>query len=210
MIKEELTMAKRRTVRKAQQQKAVEGLLFKGVEPALIDGRRVDPILWRDFQGRKSDFNPNGKRTFSIRIDNMEEAERLRDIGWNVRPRFAYDDDSVINYYTLKVTVNFDSPVSTPVINLVSDRSATRITAENASELDNPSLHFKWVDARVNPYFWEMNGRSGITAYLDKMNIFVETDLLDERLRQYEEEHFNTGETTDPDLEELANEDVPF
>ena len=42
-------------------------------------------IFWLNLRGAGSDYNAEGHRTFTVSIDNPEQAKYLHDIGWGVR-----------------------------------------------------------------------------------------------------------------------------
>ena len=49
-------------------------------------------IIWTNFEGRATKFNPNGgKRTFAL-VLTEEVAEMLREEGWNVKTREGRDE----------------------------------------------------------------------------------------------------------------------
>ena len=116
-------------------------------------------LLFRNFSGREEKYNRAGQRNFCVIIDNQKEAQKLIDDGWNVRllaPREEGDDPR----YYIQVAVRFDN--YPPKVIMMTQRNR-RGTARN-------------VDVIINPSFWEVNGKSGIKAYLKTMYVTIEED----------------------------------
>lgn len=129
-------------------------------------------IIFRNFSGKTSQFNPAGKRSFAL-ILTQEEADRFSKEGWNVKylkPREPGDDPTP--YINVNVKFSKDYPSRDPKIYTISGRKRTSITEETVGTLDYAEI--ETVDLVVSPYRWTMNGKEGITAYLKEMYITVE------------------------------------
>lgn len=132
-------------------------------------------IIWPNFTGKEGTYNAAGDRNFTLAL-NPQDAQQMADHGWNVKFREPRDEgDEALA--TLAVTVKFGG--RPPVIYMITERGRTLISEDMASLLD--SVEIKTADVMVNPYEWNINGKSGITAYLDKAFITIREDALDRK-----------------------------
>lgn len=135
-------------------------------------------IIFRNFSGREERgpqgqiFNEEGKRNFTLIIEDMDFARTLANDGWNIKfkePREEGDEP----YATLKVNVSYK--VKAPNIQVVS-KKRTRLTEENVDLVDG--LDIANVDLVINPSYYDIAGRSGISAYLSSMYIVPMEDAF--------------------------------
>lgn len=138
-------------------------------------------IIFRNFSGAEKDFNPAGRRNFSVVIDE-ELANVLRDDGWNVRPlrKRNPDDPTEPNSYHLPVAVTFGK--WPPKVYSILGKRMVQLDESNVGELDYADLEN--VDLIIRPRPWEgRNGEHAIKAYL-KVGYF--TLVADELSGKYE------------------------
>lgn len=133
-------------------------------------------IIYRNFSGEGSKFNREGDRNFSVIIDDPAIADELVAQGWNVKirePREEGDDP----FIHLPVKVKFND--RGPNVYLQSGGRRVRLDEESISCLDNVDIIS--VDLDIRPYDWEVNGKTGRTAYLHSMCVTQEVDRFADR-----------------------------
>lgn len=128
-------------------------------------------IIYRNFSGEGSKFNREGDRNFSVIIDDPAIADELISQGWNVKikePREEGEDP----FITLPVKVKFNE--RGPRVYLITGNKRNELDEESISILDNVDIVS--IDMDIRPYDWEVNGKSGRTAYLHSMRVVQEVD----------------------------------
>lgn len=128
-------------------------------------------IIFKNFSGVEKQCNRAGNRNFCLIIDDESYAKRLLEDGWNVKVLAPRDEDEPPRYY-IPVTVSFS--VIPPRVFLVTRKKKTQLDEDSIGSLDYAEI--KNVDLTVRPYNWELNGRSGIKAYLKNMYATIEED----------------------------------
>ena len=145
-------------------------------------------IINRNFRGEERRHNgkvvnPAGARNFGVVIDDPEMAERLADEGWNVKIRPPKDNDEgskPLHYIQVKIGFKGYKP---PKIVMITRRGKqTMLDEETIDVLDSADIVS--VDLTINPSAWEVDGKSGIKAYLDVMYVTVEEDHWAEKYAQ--------------------------
>jgi len=137
-------------------------------------------IIFRNFSGKEGQYNREGDRNFGV-ILPPDTAEVMAADGWNVKwlkPREDAEDDEATETPWLGVTVNFEKG-KPPKIMLVTDRGRTALNEAMVDTLDWADITN--VDLIVRPYSWDVNGRSGIKAYLQSMYVTIEEDELERK-----------------------------
>lgn len=136
-------------------------------------------LFFRNFEGRKSMYNNEGDRNFHIRIDDPDQAEMLKEHGWNVAIK-EYDDGYRMS---LKVKLAFkereDGRVTGPNAYLWSGNNRTTLDKDSISCLDH--IEIEAADLDIRPYDWERNGRSGRTAWLNAIEVIQKVDRFQAR-----------------------------
>lgn len=138
-------------------------------------------IIFRNFAGLGSKFNREGDRNFAVIIPNEEDANDLIDAGWNVKikpPRDA--DDTPFMYLPVKVKFNNRGPAAY----VSSGDSFTKLNEDTIGMLDE--IDIASVEMDLRPYDWEVNGKTGRTAYLQAINVIQNIDRFGARYAEEE------------------------
>lgn len=134
-------------------------------------------IIYRNFSGVGSKFNREGDRNFAIYIGDEDIANELRDRGWNVKikpPREDGDDP----FMFLPVKIKFND--RGPSVYLVTGNKKTPLNENTVSCLDD--IDILSVDLDIRPYDWDVNGKTGRTAYLQSIWVTQEVDRFASRM----------------------------
>lgn len=133
-------------------------------------------IIFRNFSGRGDKFNREGDRNFALIIDTQEQADALIERGWNVKIKPPREEgDMPFMYLPVKVKFNDRGPS----IFLRSGASGMRLEEGDVYMLDN--IDISNVDMDIRPYDWEVQGKTGRTAYLQAMEVTQRVDRFAER-----------------------------
>lgn len=129
-------------------------------------------LIFKNFEGRGDKFNREGDRNFSIRIDDPNTADALLREGWNVKIKPPRDEDEG-PFMRLPVKVKFTD--YGPRVYLKSGKpEPIELDEESIGILDN--IEIDSVDLDIRPFDWEVNGRTGRTAYLQSMHVTQRVD----------------------------------
>jgi hypothetical protein len=132
-----------------------------------------------NFSGAEKQFNKEGDRNFALLLNEQQAAAMKRD-GYNVKYLTAREEDEADQAY-VRVKVSYKSPPGPKVV---------QITSKGRAELDESLVgmldyvQFDTVDIIITPYVYNVNGNTGITAYLKTAYITIVEDILD---RKYED-----------------------
>lgn len=151
-----------------------------------IDGAR---IIFRNFSGRGTQYNREGDRNFCVVIDDEDIANRLIEEGFNVKIRQPREEGEEPFMY-MKVNVKYHPKGSeyerlNPVACLITGRNRNMLDEESICCLD--SIDIENVDLDLSGSNWNVQGRSGKSAYLSKIYV---TQELDRFATRYAEEEF--------------------
>lgn len=152
---------------------------FRGNILEIEDAR----IIYRNFAGEGSKFNREGDRNFAVIIPDEETKEILVENGWNVKikpPRDEYEEP----FMFLPVKIKFNS--RGPAAYVVSGDSVTRLNEDTIEMLDE--IDIASVDMDIRPYDWDVNGKTGRSAYLQAINVIQNIDRFGARYASEEKE----------------------
>ena len=128
-------------------------------------------IIYRNFEGVASKFNREGDRNFAVIVPNDEIKDILVEAGWNVKIKPPRDeDDTPFMFIPVKVKFNNRGPAAY----LRSGETVTRLNEETIGILDEIDIQSVSMDLR--PYDWDVNGKTGRTAYLQAIDVIQNID----------------------------------
>lgn len=144
----------------------------------VIEGAR---LIFKNFAGEESKYNRRGNRNFCVLLEH-DDAMNLMDAGWNIKELNSREDEEPLYY--LQTSVSFDN--IPPKVVLISGRTKTILDETTIDTLDYAEIAN--VDLIIRPYHWEVNGKTGIKAYLKTMYVTVEVDEFAAKYEDMEEE----------------------
>jgi hypothetical protein len=155
----------------------------------MVEGGRM---VFRNFTGRAGKFNQEGERGFAIVIPE-ELGQRLLEDGWNVKwfkPREDEEEGDPTECY-LPVVIKYrdrkGEPVRPPRIVMITSRGRTNLDEHSVETLD--WVNVLNVDLIVRPYPWgPINGKYGITAYLQSLYVTIQEDPLEMKYAEMDEQ----------------------
>lgn len=136
-------------------------------------------IGFRNFSGKEGMYNKEGERSFVVFLD-LDQAEDLAQEGWNVKypkERIMEKDEEDDRRPYLPVDASFGQ--YPPKIVLVHGETPERLEEHELDILDWANIIH--VDVTIRPYTWQVQGNSGIKAYLENIYVTIETDPFREK-----------------------------
>ena len=128
-------------------------------------------IIYRNFSGAPSKFNREGDRNFSVIIPDEEQSQALIKKGWNVKIKPPREEgDSPFMHLPVKVKFNDRGPN----VYLVTGDRMNKLDEETVGLLDDVDI--LRVDLDIRPYDWDVNGKTGRTAYLQSIKVIQQVD----------------------------------
>ena len=128
-------------------------------------------IIYRNFAGRGDKYNREGDRNFAVVIPDEETANELTNLGWNVKVKPPREDgDTPFMFLPVKVKFNGRGPN----VYLQTGHNKNRLDEESIGLLDD--IDIVCVNLDIRPYDWDVNGKSGRTAYLQNIEVIQDVD----------------------------------
>ena len=165
---------------------------------------------YKNFEGRKNEYNDAGQKTFSIRISEEEALHRfpmgydaygeivygpgLIDQGLNVKP-MPHREDEINPDWHLPVSIRYDPdfPSRNPGVTMISTDTNGRPVHTSLNEfsiglIDRADVIEYNVAVRIHN--WKKNGKSGRKAYLRNMDVTVYQDCVEKRRALLQQDEF--------------------
>ena len=145
-----------------------------------LDGKCV---VFRNFAGKESRWNQQGKRTFNIMLTE-EEALELEAKGWRIKKLNPKKEGDPVAY-TLKVRVSFG--LYPPKVYLVTSHKKTLLDDEDVSQLDKAEIVN--ADLIITPYInrdesYASDGKA--SAYLKLAYFTIPDNPFEDKYADYE------------------------
>lgn len=130
-------------------------------------------IQFRNFSGNK--FGVGGPKDVSFKIA-PDDAEQLRDQDWPIRFYTPKDDDGEplddpTPYLKAKIKYETDWP---PKIYMVTSNNTTLLDESTINQLDDAVISYIDCIIGLSSKPWELNGKTGYTAYVNEMYVTIE------------------------------------
>lgn len=148
-------------------------------------------ILFRNFAGLEGQYNRAGDRNFHVLLP-PDTAEAMEKDGWNVKYLKAREEGEEPKAH-VQVSVSYKG--RPPTIVMISERfdhetgdfKQMRVTLpEELVEMVDYADIAK-ADLILNPFPWNVNGKSGIKAYLKSLFVTIRQDELEKKYASIEE-----------------------
>lgn len=139
---------------------------------AVTENLRLENVRigFRNFAGEAGKYNAAGNRNFVVFLDT-EIATQLELDGWNIRWLEPRNEEEDRQGY-MQVTVAFNN--YPPTVMLISMNQKTILDEETINILDWADIAS--VDLVIRPYNWEVNGKTGVKAYVKNMYVKLRED----------------------------------
>lgn len=134
-------------------------------------------IIFRNFSGTETKFNPPGKRNFSVLLDEGIAAAMARD-GWNVKTLDPREEGDRPQDY-LPVKLNYNTKGRPPRVVMITSRNRTELSENEVNILDWADIIN--VDLIVRPFSYDINGVTGISAYVQSIYVTIQEDELERK-----------------------------
>ena len=151
----------------------------ESLKPITIEGAR---LIFRNFEGREERFNAKGRRNFCVLLDE-DIANELSNDGWNVKYLSPREEGDAPQAY-IQVKVTFGK--RPPKVVVITGSKKKLFDESDISKLD--WMTFEHVDVKIRPYEYDINGKTGVSAYLKTMYATLMEDELDAKYASIEED----------------------
>lgn len=149
--------------------------------PARNEGSRNDGtlimedarVVFRNFAGAEGMYNREGDRNFCVLLED-DLAEDMKKDGWNIK-RLKPRDDAEFGTAYIQVSVGFKG--RPPRMVMITSKGRVDLGEDECILLDWADI--LTVDLIIRPYHWNVNGRTGVKAYLKSIFVVINEDYLE-------------------------------
>jgi hypothetical protein len=134
-------------------------------------------IIFRNFAGEEGMYNRQGDRNFCVLLEGQEElaADMLAD-GWNIkRLKNRETGEKGMGSPYIQVSVGFKG--RPPRMVMITSRGRIDLGEEECVLIDWADI--LKVDLIIRPYHWNVNGKTGVKAYLKSIFVIINEDYLE-------------------------------
>ncbi len=139
----------------------------------MIEGAQ---IIFRNFEGKEGQYNRKGDRNFAVVIPDEKTAQAMLKDGWNVKYLDAREEGDQPTPY-IQVAVSFKN--RPPRVVMLTSRARTNLTEDTVEVLDWANIENSDLICRA--YEWDVNGKTGVKAYLQSLFVTIEEDFLERK-----------------------------
>lgn len=171
----------------------------KKIQPITLDDVR---IVFRNFSGAEGLYNVKGNRNFAAILEHDRADEMIRE-GWNVKylkPREEGEEPQP--YITVKI--KFSENGRPPRAVLINSRGRTNLGEDEINIFDWADI--AKVDLKIRAFQWDVQGKTGVTAYMEAIYVTINEDELELRYANVPESSSAQALTTgrDNSLEDMG------
>lgn len=130
-------------------------------------------IVFRNFAGAEGMYNREGDRNFCVLLED-DLAEQMKEDGWNIKRLKPREDNETGTAY-IQVSVGFKG--RPPRMVMITSQGRVELSEQSVVLLDWADIDK--VDLIIRPYNWNVNGRTGVKAYLKSIFVVIHEDYLE-------------------------------
>lgn len=138
-------------------------------------------LKYRNFTGRESKYD--SPRSIGVLLGDQEIIDRLIADGWNVKR----SKDAKEEYYLpVKISFNDEYSYLNPKIVVITGKKMKTFSEDQIDKLQGMTMDN--IDLSISPYHYDVNGHTGISAYLKEMYIAQHLSPISEKYADFDEE----------------------
>jgi hypothetical protein len=130
-------------------------------------------IVFRNFAGAEGMYNREGDRNFCVLLDE-DTAQMMLEDGWNIKRLKPREGNDIGTAY-IQVSVGFKG--RPPRMVMITSKGRVELGEDECILLDWADI--LTVDLIIRPYHWNVNGRTGVKAYLKSIFVVINEDYLE-------------------------------